>query len=462
MTTDQANKYIRENTKKVNNEFRLTYHAMPEIGWMNDPNGLVYYQGNYHLFYQHNPYNSTWGPMHWGHIISKDLMTFKYLPIALSPDQKDESGCFSGGAIVDKLDPDILHLFYTKHLDNNGTIIQTQGLASTIDGINFQKRDKPVIDINLEKDYAQITDIRDPKPILLNDDYYILLGSKDYDDLGKLLIYKSNDLHDFEYHGSLKNQNFGHILECPDYIQIDNKDILIYSVVEPHTSNKSNTSQYMLGNLDIINNNYQINTINKIDSGHHFYAPQTLKDNQNRIIMIAWMEIWGDKLVTNDLGHNWQGAMTIPRVLTIKDNTLYQEPISEIKNYYTNELKLTNNINISKQSDIFINEINKDFNLKISNLDKTEYFELSYSNKTFSVNGLNLNIHKLDKLSSKYKYDKIKLRILLDTSSIEIFINDGIETFTSRIYMHTDKYTLLFNEDLQGKIFTITKELNYE
>ena len=110
MTLFQANEYINKNKHKVNLQFRLKYHAMPEIGWMNDPNGLVFYRGQYHIFYQFHPYQSVWGPMHWGHMVSQDLIHFEHQPVALAPDQADESGCFSGSAVVDIKDPQQLNL----------------------------------------------------------------------------------------------------------------------------------------------------------------------------------------------------------------------------------------------------------------------------------------------------------------------------------------------------------------
>ena len=100
-TIESANKYIKDNKEKVNNQYRLKYHMMPPVGWMNDPNGLVKYNGRYHLFYQFYPYDSQWGPMHWGHFVSDDLINYEDLDVALVPEEYiAETGCFSGGAIV--------------------------------------------------------------------------------------------------------------------------------------------------------------------------------------------------------------------------------------------------------------------------------------------------------------------------------------------------------------------------
>src|SRR5690606_7994709 len=112
-TLEKANQHIKENSKKVNQQFRLKYHGMPEIGWMNDPNGCVFYKGQYHVFYQLYSYDSGWGPMHWRHMVSDVLVNFKRLPVDFAPDQPDETGCFSGGVIVDVNIEDILYRLYT-------------------------------------------------------------------------------------------------------------------------------------------------------------------------------------------------------------------------------------------------------------------------------------------------------------------------------------------------------------
>ena len=96
----KANKFVLENKERVKPEYRLSYHFMGEYGWINDPNGFTQFDGEYHLFYQHNPYEPVWGRMHWGHAVSKDLVKWRYLPIALAPDcPYDQDGCFSGSSL---------------------------------------------------------------------------------------------------------------------------------------------------------------------------------------------------------------------------------------------------------------------------------------------------------------------------------------------------------------------------
>ncbi|SEJ46602.1 Glycosyl hydrolases family 32 N-terminal domain-containing protein, partial [Azotobacter beijerinckii] len=131
---DEAQRALETTLPERGDDYRLGYHLSPPAGWMNDPNGLVYFRGEYHVFYQHHPYSPQWGPMHWGHARSADLVHWEHLPIALAPgDAYDRDGCFSGSAVVEG---DTLYLIYTGHRwlgepgnDEQG-IRQVQCLAS--------------------------------------------------------------------------------------------------------------------------------------------------------------------------------------------------------------------------------------------------------------------------------------------------------------------------------------------
>ena len=138
----KANSFIEENKDKVVQDYRLNYHFAAPTGWINDPNGFVFYKGEYHLFYQFHPYNSEWGPMHWGHAKSKDLITWEHLPVALAPDTPaDAGGCFSGSAIEKDGN---LYLMYTgiMPLETENKTQQVQCIAVSKDGINFEKYEK--------------------------------------------------------------------------------------------------------------------------------------------------------------------------------------------------------------------------------------------------------------------------------------------------------------------------------
>lgn len=462
MTIEQAEKFIKENKHKVNEEFRQKFHFMPEIGWMNDPNGLVFYKGQYHIFYQHYPYNSIWGDMHWGHAVSNDLVSYDYAPIALAPDQEDETGCFSGGAIVDKVNPEVLHLFYTKHYENNGTIIETQGIASSKDGIRFKKNDKPIIDTKMVEGYAIKSDVRDPIPYYKNGMYYVIIGSKNEKGNGQFILFKSKDLKTYQFHDCIEGHElFGSMAECPNLVDIENTNLFLFSKIKyvEDLGKNINESHYIIGDIDVENKTYDFRKFRDIDSGYHFYAPQTLIDDKNRVIMIAWMEMWGREQVTHELGHNWQGSLTFPRELHIVDDVLYQWPIEEIEQYYISKQDLANNHLITKQSDLFIEEIDKPFSMKFHSIvDHNEYFEIGYTGKKVYIDGSKLLVDSFDMKESIYDYDCLSVRVLIDTSSFEIFLNNGKETFTVRAHIKSSNYLVTSNTKINGYFYNLKME----
>jgi beta-fructofuranosidase len=131
----RATDYIKQNKHRVNPIFRPSFHLVPPIGWMNDPNGFIHYRGAYHLFYQYHPYSSAWGPMHWGHSVSTDLLRYSDAPIAMAPDHDDEHGCFSGGAVIEKNTGNLI-LMYTKHYEK-GFVQERQNIAVSKDGFDL-------------------------------------------------------------------------------------------------------------------------------------------------------------------------------------------------------------------------------------------------------------------------------------------------------------------------------------
>lgn len=174
-----ARKFEREASKQISEKDRPLIHLTPMVGWMNDPNGFCYYQGEYHLFYQYHPYNTVWGPMHWGHAKSRDLLRWTYLPAALAPDtEADAGGCFSGTALP--LEDGRLMLMYTgvQPAGTNHKELQAQCVAIG-DGVDFQKLEQnPVISgADLPKGYSE-HDFRDPKLWRGKDGWKILLRSR--------------------------------------------------------------------------------------------------------------------------------------------------------------------------------------------------------------------------------------------------------------------------------------------
>lgn len=203
---EKANQYVIENRAKINEEYRHHYHIMAPIGWLNDPNGFVYYKNQYHIFYQYYPYDSKWGPMHWGHAVSDDLVTWKNLPIAFAPDQEyDANGVFSGTAYVEN---DLLYITYTEQFDpipdQPEHIRQVQAMAYSEDVIVFHKiENNPIISTDMLPEHCMVQDFRDPKLFKKDNVYYIVVGSRNVDSSGQLLIYISKDMKHWTYSSTL-------------------------------------------------------------------------------------------------------------------------------------------------------------------------------------------------------------------------------------------------------------------
>lgn len=200
-----------------NAKMRQRYHFMAEEGWINDPNGLIFFKGQYHFFYQYNPYDSFWGAMHWGHAVSNDLIHWEYLPIALAPsehyDDHERGGCFSGSTIEHE---GKLYIFYTGTTNYGKGFVQTQCLAWSEDGVNFTKyENNPVI--KAPEGYEE-ANFRDPK-VWKNGEYFYLVCGGKKDNLAKALLYRSKDLKNWEFFNILAESRgeLGYMWECPDF-----------------------------------------------------------------------------------------------------------------------------------------------------------------------------------------------------------------------------------------------------
>ncbi len=458
---EQANRYITENKAKVVADYRHHYHVMAPIGWINDPNGFVFYKGEYHLFYQYYPYDSNWGPMHWGHVKSKDLLHWEDLPIALAPDQDyDKSGCFSGSAIEKD---GHLYLMYTGHVEENGVVYQRQCIAVSEDGIHFEKSDQnPVIGEKLLGEHGSIHDFRDPKVFRHGDTYFSVVATKSAADHGKILLFSSKDLIEWSFYSVMLegNDSQGIMWECPDFFRLDGKDVLIMSPIQipkrgHEFHNISSTIAY-IGTMDWSTGKFQVENDHEIDGGLDFYAPQTLEDDQGRRIMIAWMQMWDRTRPPHDLGHNWSGAMTLPRQLHVKNQCLTQVPVSFVYENMVNEKELHHLVLkddpyclTQDLGDNVVIELEADFSdgaslaiqvaknemaaLKIIYNKAKQLLTISRENVGHLICGNEEPQLVARSMDVRLIDGKLKLEMFRDTSSLELFVNDK-QTMTITFY----------------------------
>lgn len=317
---------------------RQRYHFMAEEGWINDPNGLIFFRGKYHFFYQYNPYDSYWGAMHWGHAVSDDLLHWEYLPIALAPseayDDHKEGGCFSGSAIEHD---GKLFLIYTGTTNYGDGFVQTQCVAYSEDGIHFEKYEKnPVITAPEGYDPANF---RDPKVWKHDGMFYLVCGAKK-DNLAKALLYRSQNLLDWEYVNVMAESRgeLGYMFECPDFFQIGDKYVLMFSPMGLH----ERTCVYLVGEMDYNIGKFYHTTMGEIDWGFDYYAPQSFLDGKGRRLIVGWANSWDWMPFWKDWGptykENWCGSFAIPReVRLMPDNTLQFVPVEELKSLRTEE-----------------------------------------------------------------------------------------------------------------------------
>ena len=311
------------------------FHITGERGWINDPNGLIYYNGQYHAFFQHHPYDTKWGPMHWGHVVSDDLTNWKYLPIALTPgDDCDKNGCFSGSAIVHD---GKLWLMYTGFIENQGgeSIRQVQCLAESFDGVSFKKHGIVIGEDLLPDGYAPC-DFRDPKVWCHNDSFWCIVAARKIEGRGRILLFKSKDLFNWEFVNDLFGMDsLGTMIECPDY----NEELGYLMFCEQFQPSENgihlnvHTCRFAIGKIDYSTGSFVEDSRGIVDYGFDVYAPQTFA---GKPVMMGWLNMWDRNVPSEKYG--FAGMLTVPREVFIKDGRLCQEPVVSSKAVYSSEV----------------------------------------------------------------------------------------------------------------------------
>lgn len=437
----RADLRVAEGAAKVADTFRLHYHLMPPAHWMNDPNGLVYFQGYYHVFYQHHPYGPQWGPMHWGHARTKDFITWEHLPMALAPSEDyDVGGCFSGSAVEKD---GVLHLFYTGVREEGGTLIQVQCRATSRDGIRFRKDHRNPLFTNFPPEGS--VDFRDPKVWQHGGKWYMALGSGK-DGRGKVLLYRSNDLSQWDYVGVAAESDGtqGTIWECPDLFPLGDKHVLLVSPM----GTEPRRVLYAVGEMDYEVGKFQAETWGELDKGPDFYAPQTFFGTDRRI-MLAWMQSWEGEIPSQK--HNWAGALTLPRELMLDSARRLQiRPLPELKRLRA-DLAFASDLVLQGETRIL-----PSCSLQERGLEAVLRVELAGTSAAqFGIafgEGIRVGVAKGDwrvyldttrasrghrgryscKLSSGQ--EKLEIRIFLDRSSVELFGAGEAACLTARVY----------------------------
>lgn len=479
-TLEDARKYEKEHTDALK-KGRPDFHFSPYIGWMNDPNGFSYYKGQYHLFYQYYPYGLYWDSMHWGHAVSKDLLHWEYLPAALAPENEyDSFGIFSGSAI--EMEDGRQLIMYTGVTKENDVDTQTQCMAVG-DGLNYQKYEaNPVLDGKNLLEGMDTANFRDPKIFKGEDgDFYCVTVAKKADGNGAMLMYHSADGFKWEFETVLLENKgeMGKMWECPDYLELDGKKLVIVSpqdmVAEGYKYHNGNGTVCFIGSYDKTSKKFIPESDASIDYGIDYYAPQTLKAPDGRTIMIGWMQNWDTNLLTDRGDRNWFGQMSLPREIWLQNNKLYQKPVTEIEQFRKNKITYVDE-NFSgvktlqgiegrcvdmevtlhtKENDSFskftINLAQDDNHKVVLSYNPKDHL-LSFDRRYSGTRRLACNQCECEVSDNS----ELKLRIIMDKYSVEVFVNDGEQVMTNTFYTALSAKGISFEVD--GKVVVgITK-----
>lgn len=418
---------------------RPLFHLMPAANWMNDPNGPIYWQGKYHLFFQYNPNAAIWGDMHWDHAISDDMIRWRHLPVALAPTPggPDKDGCFTGSIVVNDGLPTMLY---------TGVNPEVQCLATSHDPLlrTWEKEPKAVIPAPPPE--LDVTGFRDPCPWREGDTWYMGIGSGIRKKGGNVLLYSSKDLRNWEYLHPLASGTWngkvtqdsvdsGEMWECPDFFAIADKHVLLYS-----TERKV---YWQTGELDRKAMVFHKEHEGLLDDGA-YYAPKSMLDAGGNRILWGWIPETRPVEAYKRAG--WAGVMSLPRVLTIAaDGQLLLQVDSRIQSLRGRMTKAA--INADKQmGDLRISNycgevhcstkrLTDPLRLSLTSVDQAPgaFFSVSYDPASAA-----LSIDNRPILGRPAVDQKLDMRLFFDGSVIELFINDRVAC-TRRIYLPGEK-----------------------
>lgn len=453
----QAREQEERKRKDIKKEQRPCCHLSVPTGWMNDPNGFSRYQGQYHLFYQYYPYGTSWNSMHWGHAASDDLIQWKYLPAALAPDQVyDADGVFSGSSVEYQGQQCLVYTGVSEITLPNGkrAVRQTQCLAVG-DGIDYEKYSgNPVITADQLPQGSSLEDFRDPKVWEEDGTYYMVVGSRHADGSGQILLYSSENLKEWNFCTIVDRcrNRYGKMWECPDFFPLDGKQVLVVSPQDMQAEglefHNGNGTVLLAGSYDKEHMEFHREWVQAVDYGLDFYAPQTLETEDGRRVMIAWMKSWDNNMFPE--GYDWNGMMTIPRELSIRGGRVFQWPVRELEAYRGEkaeyqQVDLDGTCSLQGISGRMLDltvELEpgtyEEFQIRLAENDRY------YSSITYQPERRILTFDRTysgycrDMAASRSIYagdgsGRLKLRILLDKYSAEIFVNDGESALTSLI-----------------------------
>lgn len=431
---DKAYFYTKDNLKDaLTQDYRNTFHFSPYKNWMNDPNGLCWFKGYYHLFYQYNPNGQEWGNMHWGHAVSKDLLHWVHQPVAAYP-QIELNGCegeyrggaFSGSAVIEK---DVIHLFYTRHFGKTDRSWQRQWQVTkqSKDGVHFTHEECAV----WGTPEGVTWHFRDPKVVQIEDKWNMIIAGSCYD-RPAVFRYESDDLKSWKYAGILYGETdpqYG-IAECPDFFYLDGTWVLIVSYIYADGRKDGRdvvwyTGTYKDGKFDPENKGL-------LDEGKDYYAPQSFEVEGERISAGWNCHRLGQHIAQPGSAN---GSLSLPRKLAVKNGKLYSQVIPQIQELFTEK---------AENGPYFLS-MRKTKEIKESTVLSLAGSLAGKVNLYIGETALKLTLEKEDadakeqalpfvcQIQTDHPVEEITAYV--DKAIIELFINGGEQACTRRFYL---------------------------
>jgi beta-fructofuranosidase len=454
--------------RTARSDYRQIFHIQPVTGLLNDPNGFVWYNGSWHLFYQWCPWGAVHGLKYWYHTSSPDLIHWENLGICISPDSEyDNKGAYSGSALPGK---DSVCLFYTgNHRDPDWKRISYTCLVKLYEDGRRAKLPWPLF--GPSPDYTEHQ--RDPKIIYVPEkkEYFIIIGAQTMDKKGCVIIYRSPALLDgWEFAGQLKVpgfEDFGGMWECPSIEKISGQDVLLFCpqhIKLPGRGENTNHNGYILGNMDWDTLTFTPSgSFHVLDFGFDSYAAECAANIEDRdyAVLTAWMGLPDSSYPTDE--EDWQGCLTMPRELTVRGRRLIQKPLADLKALRMEELDPEPGV-LPRTCELEVLSGGGDLDLKLfSHQDGSGGLDIHYDDDrrmvTVDRSGVDRRFNEsMGEIREHSLENRLShMRIFIDRSSVEIFVNNGDAVFSSRIFPTAGENGFVLSDNASMRIWRLDR-----